>query len=129
MDELSKMEQLHGDLRSVLDDGVGHVSEVNTLMKHLHRLHIAKENTYNLSFSHRGLIGIWHNVARKYDVIDTLGRKDAYTTVMIDALIDVALYALKLVIAIRKVKPEVFKEWWDTIYRNYVDDAEEEMQL
>ena len=122
MNELSKIEQLHGDLRATLGPVEDHCDDVWELMQDVDKLHRAKENTYNRSFARRGLIGIWHNVARKYDVIDNLGRRDAYVMAMIDALVDVAVYALKLVVAIRLTRPEVYDDWYENIYKKFVKD-------
>jgi len=119
--ELGKMEQLHGDLRMVLGTSEDHCDDVFELMVVADRLHRAKENTYNRSFARRGLIGIWHNVARKYDVVDNLGRKDAYIMAMVDALFDVAVYAFKLILAIRLLKPDVYDEWYTDVYEKFVE--------
>ena len=120
-----ELTELYGDLYEIL--GTDHVDDVKHLMVEVHMLHEAKEAIYDKSFARRGIVGIWMNVARKYDSIDTLGRLNSYFTVtMVDALIDVAVYALKMVEAIRKLRPEVFNEWYEKVYKNYVTETVDE---
>ena len=118
-----KINSVHNDIREFLGDN--HVNDVKELMLIAHKLHKAKEAIYHKSFARRGLVGIWHNVARKYDAIDNLGRQDYYGITMIDSLFDVALYALKLIDAIRKLNPKVYDEWLDKVYKMYVNDNNE----
>lgn len=117
--ETAEYKELYGDLYTVL--GIDHVQDTQKIMHMANKLHEAKEKIYDKSFARRGIVGVWMNVARKYDAIDTLGRMNGYfNTTMIDALMDVAVYALKMIVTIHKLRPDVFQEWYEKVYQQYV---------
>lgn len=98
---------------SVMD----HTSDVKELCAILQPFHVNRESTYRMSFAKRGEVGIWMNLARKYDRIDGLMEQigkakiqDIYIT-LIDTLVDLALYSLKWLAIIRRFEPESFGIW------------------
>ena len=71
----------------------GHIAIFNLIANQLITYHCNQEQTYELSFSKRGEIGVWMNLARKYDRIDTLSKrlfeeKGKNSPVLVDTLID-----------------------------------------
>ena len=110
-------DDLYKDLSGKAGD---HVNDVNVLMSLLHNLHVAKERVYNLSFCRRGLVGVWMNLARKYDRIDAMSCSEDYRNfTYIDTLFDTAAYALKMVDILRKMYPEAFDKWLENVYCEY----------
>lgn len=105
------------DLSDLLHD---HESAVANWMTMFNRFHVAREKTYKRSFAKRGEIGIWMNLARKYDRFEALapqvllGAGNGVT--LIDTLVDTAMYSLKWLDVISKIRPEDFKEWLRTVY-------------
>lgn len=99
-----------------------HVDDVSNIMDALQPFHAAREETYNLSFARRGESGVWMNLARKYDRLDLLashvleGANGNAGVTLVDNLIDTAMYALKWVAVIRKLRPEDFKAWIEQVY-------------
>lgn len=107
------------NLKELLGDT--HVRDVEVLMKILNWYHEAREEEYDRSFARRGMIGIWMNLARKYDAIDNMGKKQEFDTVkMVDHLVDVALYSLKMLDAISKISrtdgENSFRRWLKRVY-------------
>ena len=115
------MKYQFNNLKEVLGDR--HVEDVKALSATLQDYHAAREQEYDRSFAKRGLVGIWHNLGRKFDAIDNLGKKEMLlSTVALDHLVDLALYALKFVVTIKKLKPEVWTDWYKVVYMPAVGD-------
>jgi len=118
---------LYGDLREYAG-GDKHVARVHVLMDILNMLHTEKEKIYNLSFCRRGMVGVFMNLARKWDNIENMAKKEDYFQVaLIDALFDIAAYSLKMIIIIIDLNPQIFIKWLDnvfceTVYMN-IDDV------
>jgi len=118
---------LYGDLKEYVG-GDKHVARVHVLMDILNMLHTEKEKIYNLSFCRRGLVGVFMNLARKWDNIENMATKEDYfQTAFIDALFDIAAYSLKMIIIIIDLNPQIFIKWLDnvfceTVYMN-IDDV------
>lgn len=114
----SEYYEMFEDLKEKL--GEHHVEEVSIMMDFLKPYHDAREREYDRSFAKRGLVGIWNNLGRKFDAIDNLGKKaEMKTVVCMDHLIDLSLYALKFVVAIRKMDEEgreAFDTWVENVY-------------
>lgn len=107
---------LYGDLREYAG-GDKHIGRFNTLVIILSMLHTEKERIYNLSFCKRGLVGVFMNLARKWDNIENMAKKEDYFQVaFIDALFDIAAYALKMVIIITGISPQTFIKWLENVY-------------
>lgn len=100
------------DISNKLPD---HLDDVRLVMIMLREFHEAKERTYKLSFAKRGEVGIWMNLARKYDRIDPLAQQyfegEADISTFIDTLADLALYSLKWMAAIYVLHPAMFEAW------------------
>lgn len=99
-----------------------HVKEVNMLLLDLMKFHEAREATYKLSFAKRGEVGIWMNVARKYDRLEELmaqyveaGNVDH--AVLCDTLADLALYSVKWLQILDHAGKEGFQDW----YKRYLE--------
>lgn len=113
---------------------LNHVNDVEDLMQVIQPFHAVREGTYKMSFAKRGEIGIWMNLARKYDRMDGLMEKigrgkvgDVYN-VLIDTLVDLALYSLKWLAIIRRFEPLAWEEW--CVDNGVVDDdATEDVDL
>ena len=109
------------DLKTILGDN--HVEEVANISTLLQDYHAAREREYDRSFAKRGLVGIWHNLGRKFDAVDNLGKKGKLVSIVaIDHLVDLALYALKFVVTLKKLDPELWKEWYTSVYMKAVND-------
>ena len=107
---------LYGDLREYAG-GDKHVSRVYALMDILNTMHRVKEGIYNLSFCRRGLVGVFMNLARKWDNIENVATKEDYfQTAFIDALFDIAAYSLKMIIIIIDLNPQIFIKWLENVY-------------
>jgi len=107
---------LYGDLREYAG-GDKHVARVYALMDILNMLHTEKEKIYNLSFCRRGLVGVFMNLARKWDNIENMATKEDYFQVaFIDALFDIATYALKTIIIIAGISPQTFIKWLENVF-------------
>ena len=107
---------LYGDLKEYVG-GDKHVARVHVLMDILNMLHTEKEKIYNLSFCRRGMVGVFMNLARKWDNIENMATKEDYFQVaFIDALFDIATYALKTIIIIAGISPQTFIKWLENVY-------------
>ena len=107
---------LYGDLREYAG-GDKHVARVSVLILMLGLMHYAKEKIYNLSFCRRGMVGVFMNLARKWDNIENMATKEDYFQVaFIDALFDIATYALKTIIIIAGISPQTFIKWLENVY-------------
>jgi hypothetical protein len=119
---------LFTDIREEL--GSAHVHNVNVLMKIANGIHLKKEQVYDRSFAKRGLAGVWFNLTRKADVIDNSGSKSDFESVeFVDALMDVAVYALKFIDVLRVIRPDIFDRWVDVVVRKYLEEDEIENYL
>lgn len=111
-----------GDVNEDEDIDDCHETRVRILMERANLLHIEKEKIYNRSFARRGLVGIFMNIARKFDNVETFVTKEEYRDFhLIDALFDIAIYSFKLIDVIRKIYPEVYDEWLKRVYDHFVD--------
>jgi hypothetical protein len=109
------------DLKAAI--GERHVEDVKAISETLQEYHAAREREYDRSFAKRGLVGIWHNLGRKFDAIDNLGKKEKLLSVVaLDHLVDLALYALKFVATIKKLSPHIWTKWYKEVYMKAVDD-------
>lgn len=105
-----------------------HIQDVAALMRMLEPFHQAREETYQLSFARRGEVGVWFNLARKYDRLDPLAGRVSTQVVtgeevenndgvtLVDTLVDTAMYALKWIAIIRVLRPEHFEKWVEQVY-------------
>ncbi len=99
-----------------------HMDDVDLLANGLLPFHRAREFTYQMSFAKRGEIGIWMNLARKYDRIDNLARhvfeevEESAGVSLVDTLVDLALYSLKWLAVIKQLRPEDLEKWIDKVY-------------
>lgn len=109
---------LYKDLHDVLGDS--HVDDVVALMAMLDNLHVEKEKIYDRSFARRGLIGIWMNMARKYDAIDNMARNERFDFEFIDTVADLALYSIKMLDAMKKIDKPTWDAWVKRVYNKYV---------
>jgi len=104
----------YDDLAILLNN---HCDAVTGLFDVLDRFHRIREATYDLSFAKRGEIGVWINTARKYDRIDKLakgvlsGNNPEYGVILVDALVDLSIYATKWLDVIGHLRPEDVEEW------------------
>lgn len=99
-----------------------HLQDVDAIIDALKIFHVARENTYRMSFAKRGEAGVWMNLARKYDRIDNLAR-DIFNGVgvnpgvgLIDTLVDLALYSLKWLAIVKQLRPEDLEMWIERAY-------------
>ena len=102
-----------------------HLKDVISIMDALDAFHAARESTYAMSFAQRGEIGVWMNLARKYDRIDNLARKTfddggSNGVTLVDTLVDTAMYALKWIAIIKHVREQDLHDW---IVRTYCHDT------
>ncbi len=119
-------QHLYGDLREILDDDLMHEVAVHKMMTMAHHLHNAKEEIYNRSFARRGLVGIFMNIARKFDNVETFVMKEEYKDFhLVDALFDIAIYSFKMIDTIRRLHPEAYNEWVENVYKKFVKDSED----
>jgi hypothetical protein len=113
MTEDKKFDSLSDDLRSYLPkhmEDVGYVSGV------LLAIHVMKESGYKLSFARRGEYGIFHNLARKWDRIENAYHGTSFDSIeVLDAIADMAVYAIKWMAVIMVLHPETFKKWMEHI--------------
>ena len=98
-----------------------HCDDVQAVMQILNEFHRQREATYDLSFAKRGEVGIWINLARKTDRLDKVVAKVlegelGYNVVLVDTLVDTALYAMKWLSVIRTVRPNDWRDWFDVTY-------------
>lgn len=106
-------------IKDTSDDpyGVGMV-ELSALML---TFHMIKDAGYGRSWAKHGEAGVYNNLARKIDRMDTLGliamlgNKDnvpqSYRVAHVDALVDLALYCMMWISYISKVRPSDFEFW------------------
>lgn len=92
---------------------IGNVAGIAGLLFGL--IHAEKEKTYKRSFARRGIIGVFMNLARKWDRIETFVKADECGVEMIDALADMAVYAVKWLDIIRTLYPELFALWVERV--------------
>lgn len=112
------------DLKELL--GENHVEEVAELSAMLQDYHAVREQEYDRSFAKRGLVGIWCNLGRKHDAIDNQGtRGKLVSVIVIDHLVDLALYALKFVVTLRKLSPATWETWYQDVYLKALNDKSE----
>lgn len=111
------------NLAGLLDE---HELDVAAIAEALMPFHDAREATYKRSFAKRGEVGIWMNLARKYDRFDALAA-DVFSDdgkeniTLIDTLVDLALYSLKWLAVIRRIRPEDMEQWIDEVYLRNVE--------
>lgn len=97
-----------------------HVKNVKQLADALYIFHESREQTYKLSFARRGHVGIYMNVMRKCDRVESVAQrfleegKDG--VVLVDTMVDMAMYSLKWLDAIKQTDRAVFVEWITTVY-------------
>lgn len=77
-----------------------HIQDVENMAKLLLRFHEEREMTYEMSFAKRGLVGVWFNLARKYDRLDPTAEEyfqnnGRHSITLVDSLVDTAIYAMK----------------------------------
>ncbi len=109
------------DLSGQLED---HCDDVRVIMLALLPFHKAREATYNLSFAKRGETGVWMNLMRKTDRLDRLASKVMSTkdgspadgVTLVDTLVDTAMYALKWLAVIKRIRPEDMEAWVADVY-------------
>ena len=97
--------------------GVGMVELATLLLT----FHMIKDAGYGRSWAKHGEVGVYNNLMRKVDRMDTLGliamigNKDnvssAYRIAHIDVLVDLALYCMMWIAYIAKVRPGDFEDW------------------
>lgn len=120
------------DLRDELDGR--HITDVALIAAALVKFHKVREETYQLSFARRGEIGVWINLARKYDRMDELCRQyfqmGAVTPnlarTMVDTLVDISIYSLKWLAVILATKEDAFKVWVDDIFAKELEITQKE---
>ena len=121
MREFSSLTSLVTDIDSLAIEDTNE-KRVENLMLDLSVFHKAREKTYKRSFARRGFVGIFMNLVRKTDRLDALVESLLKTTserhliTLIDTLVDITLYALKWLDAIKIVYPEQYKQWESSVY-------------
>ncbi len=118
------------DIISVNIKNSSHIYQVDEIIRVLMMYHHKQEETYQLSFSKRGEMGVWMNLARKYDRIDTLSKrlfeeKGKNSPVLVDTLIDTVIYALKWLAVIKVLRPEDIQEWMALTYARTMNVSSE----
>ena len=106
-------------LAPLLED---HELMVADLFQMLVPFHDARERTYKRSFAKRGEIGVWMNLARKYDRFEGLAPslliddnvEDGAT--LVDTLVDTLMYSAKWLDVISKIRPEDIVSWVKNVY-------------
>lgn len=97
-----------------------HEERVRKLMDFLAPFHDERERTYKRSFAKRGEVGVWMNLARKYDRFDAIAPNvllnGADGVTLVDTLVDTAMYSLKWLAVIEKVRPEDLEKWVEQVY-------------
>lgn len=108
-----------------------HLADVENLVESLMSFHKRRESTYKMSFAKRGEVGIWMNLARKYDRMDGLMEKivagdESIRLTLIDTLVDLALYALKWLAIIIAYDYKSWESWTEENGVGYSDASEDE---
>ncbi|KKN62957.1 hypothetical protein LCGC14_0506670 [marine sediment metagenome] len=99
----------------------GHIAIFNLIANQLITYHCNQEQTYELSFSKRGEIGVWMNLGRKVDRLDPIA-KNLFSEegnrhpLLVDVLVDMAIYAVKWLAVIYEIRPEDLQNWVATTY-------------
>lgn len=98
-----------------------HVEDVKQIARLLLDFHAKREETYQMSFAKRGQIGVFMNLARKYDRLDKLAAEyfqyNVQTSViLVDALADLAIYAMKWLAIMARLESQLntdmgFTQW------------------
>jgi hypothetical protein len=92
-----------------------HCQDFEALLTGLLTYHNIQENTYKRSFAKRGEIGVWMNLMRKIDRIDgiaeSLFEHGDNGMLLVDTLIDSAVYSIKWLAVIGKIRPKDLHDW------------------
>lgn len=81
------------------------------------QMHHAKEGTYGNSWCRRGELGIFFNIARKFDRLENMvvhDRADEVGESRIDTIADLATYSLLWLTLIMREHPEAYRTWQDS---------------
>lgn len=106
-----KLDIMSDDLRPFLPK---HMEDVGYVSGILMFIHSVKESGYKLSFARRGEYGIFHNLARKWDRIENAYHGTSFDSMeVLDAIADLAVYAIKWMAVFMVLHPETFKKWMD----------------
>jgi hypothetical protein len=103
-----------GNLKPIL--GQSHAEDTAKIAKALMGFHWCREQQYDRSFAKRGEIGVFMNLARKWDRIEHDMSDDLFDASTIDAIADLAVYALKWMDVICKVHQSAVIEWLENVY-------------
>lgn len=100
------------DLRDILGTTEYHIADVDETAKMLLDLHARREQIYHKSFAGRGLIGIYMNMARKWDPFESLAQRGQWLHIkMFDAVADLAVYSLKMLTVLRVLDKDSYEAW------------------
>lgn len=109
---------MHSDFEGIDTHGKRHLAKVEFLAADIVELHSKKEETYKGSWAKRGYIGTFFNVARPWDRIHNAFSGDVAVTPynvaqrhVFDALVDVALYCLKIAVTLVDHNGELYEGW------------------
>jgi hypothetical protein len=104
----------YGNLKPIL--GQSHIEDTAKIAKALMTLHWWKEQQYDRSFAKRGETGVFHNLARKFDRIEHDMSRDVIDASTVDAIADLAVYAVKWMDILCKVHQSAVIEWLENVY-------------
>jgi len=113
-----------GNLKPIL--GQSHVADTTKITNALMELHARKEEQYDRSFAKRGEMGVFMNMARKWDRVEHDMSSDLFDASTIDAVADLAIYALKWMDVFCKIHQTSVVEWLETVYCPFTDDSIDE---
>ena len=119
MSEDTRFKDLSTELKSSMGSA-GHIAIFNLIANQLIAYHNNQEQTYKLSFSKRGEIGVWMNLGRKMDRLDPIAERlfeeSGNSSLLVDVLVDMAIYAIKWLAVIYEIRPEDLQNWVATTY-------------
>lgn len=127
---------MHPDFEGIDTHGTEHLARVNFLLEELNVLHIEKETSYKGSWAKRGWHGVFFNVVRPWDrIANTFLREDGVMLkpnvtqrYLFDALMDVALYCLKMAAVLVDMDRSLYTNWAEENLRRVRDWPYDEIE-
>lgn len=120
----------HKHFEDVDTHGRTHIAIVDDIMSNLSNLHVLKEKSYQGSWCREGWLGTWLTVLRPWHRVENVFKdeegefrhiKDTiqkiYTRDMFDAVLDVAVYFVKIAAVIAQRNPEIYDSWQSEYFK------------
>lgn len=102
------------DLKRVI--GITHITDTAQIAHAMLVFHKFREQQYDRSFARRGEVGVFMNLARKFDRIETSINSGFEDITTFDAIADMAIYALKWMDIFCKIHRSIVIRWLEEVY-------------